>query len=279
MHTDTSIDSQGESPRPGQGRYPQHGDLLVERRADGCLSITINRPEKHNPLSRPVLGALRAALHAATDDEQLRCVLIRGAGDRFFAAGGDLVDLNSVRDEDAVMEMSDLACAALDAIRQCPVPVVACLNGDAIGGGAELAMAADMRLMASHARLGYIQGRLAITSAWGGGPDLFRVAGAARAVRMMARAELIDAELALQWGIADGVLHDGMEGEDLAAFMKPMLAMSPRVLRGIKAQATAYRRGGDWQACRQVERKHLVTSWLHEDHWLAAEKIMSKGSK
>ncbi|NYT26145.1 enoyl-CoA hydratase/isomerase family protein [Alcaligenaceae bacterium] len=254
-------------------------DLLIEQREGGAVWITLNRPAKHNALARHVLAGLRDAILRAQADEQLRCIVLRGAGDRYFAAGGDLVDLASVRDNDAVVDMSEQACAALQAVRDCPVPVIACLNGDAIGGGAELAMAADMRLMAAHARIGYIQARLAITSAWGGGPDLFRAVGPGRAMRMMTRSEMIDAGLALQWGIADGILNDGPDGEDLAAFLKPVLATRPQVLRGIKAQAIAHRRGGDWQECRRVERQHLVSTWLHDDHWAAAEKILSKGAK
>lgn len=252
--------------------------LLVERREDHSLWITINRPQKHNPLSRAVLEALRNALEACNNDAGLKCVVIRGAGERFFAAGGDLVDLNSIRDEAAAMKMSEDACAALESIRLCPVPVIAYLNGDAIGGGAELAMAADMRLISSHARVGYIQARLAITSAWGGGPDLFRIVGPARATRMMARAEMIDAQTALEWGVAEAIVS-GVDGEDFASFMKPLLSMSPIVLRGIKAQAIACRRGADWAESREIERMHLVTTWLHDDHWAAAEKILSKGSK
>ena len=278
MQTDIKPSPQQPQPNRAADGTPADEALLVDRREDDSLWITINRPQKHNPLSRAVLEALRQALEACVHDAELKCVVIRGAGERFFAAGGDLVDLNSVRDEAAVLKMSEDACAALEAVRVCPVPVIACLNGDAIGG-AELAMAADMRVMSAHARLGYIQGRLAITSAWGGGPDLFRIVGPARATRMMGRAEMIDAQTALQWGIAEAIVSDGVDGEDFASFMKPLLSMSPRVLRGIKAQAMAYRRGADWAESREVERKHLVTTWLHEDHWAAAEKIMSKGSK
>ena len=93
--------------------------------------------------------------------------------------------------------MMEEAGGALDAIRHCPVPVIAYLNGDAIGGGAELAVACDLRLQAGHARIGFIQSRLAITSAWGGGPDLFQLLGSARAMRMMCRGELVDAQQAL----------------------------------------------------------------------------------
>lgn len=109
------------------------------------------------------------------------------------------------------------------------------------GGGAELALACDMRLQSTHARIGYIQSRLAITSAWGGGPDLFRLLGPARAMRMMARAELVDADQALAWGLADAVITDGPRGADMAAFTKPLNTCPPQVLRGIKAQAVPAR--------------------------------------
>jgi enoyl-CoA hydratase/carnithine racemase len=210
--------------------------------------------------------------------EDLRYLVVTGAGDRYFAAGGDLRDLADVRDEARVLAMMEEAGAALDAIRQCPVPVIAFLNGDAIGGGAELALACDMRLQASHARIGYIQAKLAITSAWGGGPDLFQLIGPARATRMMSRCELVGADQALGWGLADGVISDGPDGSDFAAFTKPLNACAPQVLRGIKAQAMSARLGVGWKAHREVEKKHLVRTWLHDDHWTASEKLLSKAT-
>ena len=108
-----------------------------------------------------------------------------------------MLDLASVRDESATREMTEQARRALYTIRGCPIPVVVYLNGDAIGGGAELALACDIRLQAAHARIGFVHARLAITSAWGGGPDLCKLIGGARAMRMMGRCELIDAQQAL----------------------------------------------------------------------------------
>ena len=202
-----------------------------------------------------------------------------GAGERHFAAGGDLLDLASVRDEAATLAMTDDARGALDAIRFCPVPVLALLNGDAIGGGAELALACDMRLQSSHARIGFIQARLAITSAWGGGPDLCRLVGGARAMRMMSRCEMVDAPQALAWGLADAVIGDGPEGSDMQAFLEPMLACSPQVLRGIKAQTLAWRRGESYEASRAIEQQQVLKTWLHDDHWTASERLLSKAKK
>ena len=258
---------------------PATTDVLVEERWSGVVWITINRPGKHNALARPVLSRLGKAVASVGARADVRFIVLSGAGERYFAAGGDLVDLADVRDEPAAMAMMAEAGAALESIRACPVPVLAYLNGDAIGGGAELALACDMRLQDAQSRIGFIQARLAITSAWGGGPDLFRLIGPARATRMMSRCELVSAKEALEWGLADAVISDGSGGEDLAAFLKPMLACPPQVMRGIKAQAIACRRGLGWEAQRGVEQHHLVRTWLHDDHWAAAEKLLGKGTK
>ncbi|VTU15072.1 putative enoyl-CoA hydratase [Variovorax sp. SRS16] len=258
---------------------PNSQDITVDQRASGACWITIDRAHKHNALSRPVLEALSAAVREAGAQNGIRLIVLTGAGERFFAAGGDLVDLADVRDEPATRAMTDQARGALDVIRGCPVPVIALLNGDAIGGGAELALACDMRLQSSHARIGFIQARLAITSAWGGGPDLCRLVGGARAMRMMSRCELVDAQQALAWGLADAVIGDGPAGSDVQAFLEPMLACAPQVLRGIKAQTLAWRRGASFEDCRAVEQRQLLDTWLHDDHWSASEKLLSKAKK
>jgi enoyl-CoA hydratase len=258
---------------------PSGNEIVVDQRADGVCTITIDRPEKHNALARSVLAAIAGAVDAASHLPQTRLILLTGAGDRYFAAGGDLQDLSSVRDEAATNAMVDAARAALDTVRRAPVPVVAVLNGDAIGGGAELALACDMRLQAAAARIGFIQARLAITSAWGGGTDLFRLVGGARAMRMMSRCELVDAPQALAWGLADAVLTDGFDGADQRAFLEPLLGVAPQVMRGIKAQAIAWRSGVSSDAAWTVERQHLVGTWLHEDHWAASDRFLARSKR
>ena len=253
-------------------------EVSVSEPQPGAVWVTVDRVQKHNALARTVLAELAAAVRAAGARNEVRYVVVTGAGDQYFAAGGDLRDLSGVRDEAGVMAMMEEAGAALDAIRQCPVPVIAFLNGDAIGGGAELALSCDMRLQSAHARIGYIQAKLGITSAWGGGPDLFQLIGPAHAMRMMSRCELVPAEQALTWGLADAVIQDGPQGADFAAFTKPLNMCPPQVMRGIKAQAIVARQGAGWKAHRAVEQKHLVQTWLHDDHWALADKLLSKGS-
>ena len=265
--------SNSSAPTSGQA-----GQIQARETPEGAVWLTINRAEKHNALARQVLLDLAAHVRALGQQAHVRYIVITGAGDKYFAAGGDLRELTNVRDAHAVHTMMTDAFGSLQAIRQCPVPVIALLNGDAIGGGGELAAACDMRLMASHARIGYIQAKLAITSAWGGGPDLFKLVGPARAMRMMTRCELIDAATAQSWGLADAILSDGVDGADIAAFLKPLNHCSTLVLRGIKAQAIAARSNSSWAEHRDIEEQHLVRTWLHDDHWAAAEKLLKKTS-
>lgn len=254
-------------------------DIAVREGAQGAVWITIDRASKHNALGRQVLAGLSRAVNEYGRRPDTRLLVLQGAGERYFAAGGDLKELADVRDERATHEMADRSRAALDAVRHCPVPVLAYLNGDAIGGGAELALACDLRLQARHARIGFIQAKLAISSAWGGGPDLFQLVGSARALRMMARCELVDAQQALQWGLADAVIGDGPEGEDMSAFLAPMLACPPQVLRGMKTQARAWREGEALAQRRDTERSQVISTWLHDDHWRAAERVLTKSAR
>ena len=253
-----------------------NGDIAIDALGERLVRITINRAHKHNALARPVLRALAGAMKAAGGNPQTHCVLISGAGDKYFAAGGDLVDLAAVRSPAETGAMVDEATAALDAIRSCPVPVVAYLNGDALGGGAELAVACDMRLFAPHSRIGFIHGRIGITSAWGGGTDLCALVGPARAMRMMSRCEMVDAGWALRWGLADAIVRDGPSGNDAQDFLQPLLGLSTTVLHGIKAQTAALRRGDSHAARRKIERTHLVATWASVEHWTAVDRFLNR---
>lgn len=266
-------DRSPSAPSPAAPRLLADGGLtIVERGA--LLCVTVSRPEKMNPLSREVLVALRQTMTGVAHRADLRAVVITGAGNRYFAAGGDLRDLASVRSERATADMVDECRGALDAVRFCPVPVVAALRGDAIGGGAELALACDFRLMREGARIGFIHGRLAITAAWGGSADLYTLVGRSRALRMTARAEPIEAATALAWGLADGVVAEEALDEAVDAFVAPMLGHGAPLARAFKAQAIAARRGDDYETRRALEKSQLIQTWTHDDHWAAVERIL-----
>lgn len=245
---------------------------------DGAvLRITVDRPARHNPLSRPVLARLRVVLAEHAGDTTLRCALITGAGNRYFAAGGDVHELDAVRTPQQAREMSDEGRAALDAVRDFPVPVLAVLNGDALGGGAELALACDFRLMREGAHIGFVHGRLAITSAWGGGPDLASLIGPARALRMTARCEMVPAATALAWGLAEVCAADEAALDAAVQdFIAPLLRQSRHALHACTLQSRAMRRGLAQAERREIEQRHFVEAWVHADHWAAVARFLQR---
>lgn len=255
---------------------PATGTLQAEV-LDRVLRVTIDRPEKRNALSRAVLAELQEVFTAHAADEGLCLAVLRGAGDASFAAGGDLRDLSAVRTEADAARMAEEAKAALHAVRSFPVPVIAALNGDALGGGAELALACDLRVAAAHARIGFVQGRLNISTAWGGGVDLLRLVGTARGLRLLGRGEVLDARAARDAGLVDAVaaLGEGLEAA-LQEFVAPFLVQTPRVLRAFKALAAAVRRGDGREALDALETRLFAATWAHEDHWAAAETLLAR---
>jgi enoyl-CoA hydratase len=253
---------------------------LVVRAEGALLHVTISRPEKRNPLSRAVLAELGEVFERHAAHERFALAVLTGAGDKSFAAGGDLRDLEQVRTPEEARALFDLGNRAFNAIRHFPVPVIAALNGLALGGGAELALACDVRIAAAHARIGFVQGRLNIPTAWGGGSDLAAVIGPARALQLLAEARILDATEAFSAGIVEAV---SARGEDFAAFAgrfcASWLAQKPRVMRAFKWQCAARKLGLERAAADARDRELFAAAWCHEEHWAAAAGILQKEPK
>ncbi len=254
-----------------------HSPELKVESSGGVLRVTINRPDKRNALSGEVLRSLAEVFASNMSDPDLRVAILRGAGEQCFAAGGDLRELASITTLDGAAEMARDAKASLEEIRQFPLPVVAALNGDAMGGGAELAVACDFRIAAAHARIGFVQGRLNISTAWGGGIDLMRLVGTSRALGLLCRGDMLSGTEAAALGLVDAVAREGQSLDELIEdFVAPVLKQSPQVLRAFKAVAKGVRSGVPRAELNDIETRMFADTWVHEDHWAAAAKITSK---
>ena len=256
----------------------ENSEDLVKAVRDGLrLEVTINRPAKRNALSRATLTSLRTIFERNATDENIRIATLTGAGEKSFAAGGDLNDLSSLLTSAEAVEMSRQARSALDAIRTFPVPVIAVLNGDALGGGAELAVACDMRIAESHAHIGFVHGRLAITTSWGGGIDLPSIVGPSCALALLSRADVLTAAEAKEIGLVDVLVESHGEMSDaVTRFIAPMLTLPRRVLAGFIALNLAHRRGEGRQGLEFIETERFAETWVHEDHWSAAKTILTR---
>lgn len=248
--------------------------LLVEH-TDDLLRITINRPEKRNALSLGLLDQIGAAF-ASHKDAAIKVAVLSSAGDKAFAAGGDLQELDALRTREQARAMAARAHHVLDQIRYFPVPVIGALNGVALGGGAELAMACDLRIGTAKADLGLIQAQLAVTTAWGGGIDLINAVGNSSALAILAGGERMPAAEALRLGLYAAVCPAEEDFEVFtAAFIARYRSKSLNVLRGYKATAAA-RRQQLHTELTETARDAFVTAWVAEDHWQAAAGALKK---
>jgi enoyl-CoA hydratase len=220
--------------------------------------------------------ALERAAHLIETQAGVRIAIITGEGEKSFCAGGDIGAWSKLDPLTFGRTWIRHGHRALDALARLRQPLIAALNGHTLGGGAELALACDLRVMREGAHIGYIHGRLAITSAWGGGPDLVSLVGPARALRMTARCELVPAALALEWGLADALAPAESLGAALEEFVAPMLRQSGTALRGCKAQARAARNAQPFEQRRAIELDAFVTTWMHADHWAAVDRILDR---
>ncbi|MGI9324278.1 MAG: enoyl-CoA hydratase/isomerase family protein [Pseudomonadales bacterium] len=249
------------------------------------LWLRINRAEQHNALALDMLATIEAVLQLAAtelardaDPDWLRLVVLTGAGPHSFAAGGDLKELDSVRTVAATKAMSERGVAALNAVRDFPQPVVAGLNGAARGGGAELAMACDWRVAHGDAAIGFIQGRLNLSPAWGGGTDLLRKLGQGVAMRVLAEARVIAADEAVQLGLIELLLPVTAEefSAGLSEYVSQLSQHPAQILRSHKSLALAQYENRPRAHSQAVESALLVETWTHEDHWQAATGALKK---
>ena len=252
-------------------------DLVGSTVAAGILSVTLRRPEKRNALSRPLIAELAETFTHWRDRDDLSVAVLTGDGDKAFASGGDLRELSAVRTEAEAFAFAEQTRLALDTIRRFPVPVVAAVNGDALGGGAELALACDVRIAAPHARIGFLQGTLAIGSAWGGGTDLFRLLGSARSLSLLCGAEALPAEKAFSMGLLDAVAPPGEAfGDVVTAYTARFAARRPQVARAFKSLAIAYRDGVRPSEMVDIETRAFAQTWVHDDHWAAVDAVLNR---
>ncbi|HUR68618.1 MAG TPA: enoyl-CoA hydratase-related protein, partial [Candidatus Thermoplasmatota archaeon] len=191
------------------------------------LVLTLDRPEKRNALSAALRHALLEALAADKADPDARVVILRGAGDKAFAAGADLEEMaaRSTFEQRRFISAPNI----FTAVASHPKPVLAALNGHALGAGLELAMACDLRVAAPGAKLGQPEIGLGIIPGGGGTQRLPRLVGVGRASRMVLTGEPIDAATALAWGLVDEVADDPLaKAKEIG---RTMAAKSPVALR------------------------------------------------
>ena len=207
--------------------------VIIEQH-DGWVKLTLNRPEAKNALNTAILARLAEALTAAAADPTVRAALICGA-DGTFAAGADIAEIEGKTSAEGAHDPRKAHWAA---IRAFPKPLVAAVDGFALGGGFELALMSDMMVLGADARLGLPETNLGLIPGAGGAQRLLALAGRARATRMVLGGEIIDAATAYDWGIA-GWLATGPALPEAEALIARMCKRAPLALQAAKAALVA----------------------------------------
>jgi len=207
--------------------------VLVERK--GCAGvITINRPDVHNAWDREMLLKVESAIDAFDADPEVRAVILTGAGEKAFIAGGDIADLESRRGIAHFNDMSEVIQRVFRRFETLEKVTIAAVNGLALGGGTEIILCADIRLLADHARLGLPEINLGMFPGAGGTQRLIRQIPLCRAMEMMVTGEWLSAADAVALGLANRVVPRGALMTEALAVAEKVGAKSPFAIKLIK---------------------------------------------
>ncbi len=201
-------------------------------RSDSIATVTLHRPEALNALNATMRDELRSVFHDLASDPEVRAILLTGVGNRAFAAGADIRELQAT-DQESGRRVAEHGQEIFTEIERCGKPVIACINGFAFGGGLELAMACTLRLASHKAQLGLPEAKLGLTPGFGGVQRLVRLVGRGRALFMMLTAQTVNAEEAERIGLVEEVVsadHLMARARDIATTMSKL---SPLALQGV----------------------------------------------
>jgi enoyl-CoA hydratase len=216
------------------------GDKRIELGVDRSIAtIRINRPEKLNALNFEMLQALQRAADAVDAMGDLRAVILTGAGEKSFCAGGDIEAWSSWSAEDFAMTWVRIGHRAFDALARIRHPVIAALNGHCLGGGLELAVTADFRIAEDHVKIGQPETSLGIIAGWSGTQRAVRRFGAQTVRRMALAGEVFTSAECLQLGLVDKVVPKGESFATALAFANQIATRSPQATRITKMMINA----------------------------------------
>lgn len=255
------------------------GPDLLEQVKDGVAVLTLNRPDRLNAMSRPMLDALLEALPRLAEDPEIGVVVLTGAG-RGFCAGGD-VKAMAEGNELGGQTMEEKAQALRSRmetsrwLHEMPKPTIAMMRGPAAGAGLSLAMACDMRIASDTIRLGTAFARVGYSGDFGGSYYLTQLVGTAKARELYFTADLLDAQQALGLGLVNRVVADARLEEETMA-LASRLARGPRVAYRYMKRNMNAAESASLQEMLDLEAWHHTRTGMTEDHREAARAFVEK---
>lgn len=249
-------------------------EYLIEQLPSGILVFKITRPDKRNAVNFKVMEGLEEAIER-TKLADVQALVITGEGEQAFCSGGDLSVFHALRTEEEAHEMLSRMGEILYNLAVLPKPTVALINGTAVGGGCEIATACDFRIAKIGAKLGFIQGSLAITTGWGGGTLLFERIDAAHALKLLTEASIYRAEQLDHIGMISQVV-DEVDITVAERFLEEERSIQSEVLSAYKQiQIRKWQASGLYERMMQEVRQCAVL-WAREEHHQAVDVFLNR---
>jgi enoyl-CoA hydratase len=242
---------------------------------DGIATLAIHRPQVKNAIDRRTMKEMGAAAELAGRDRDLRAFILTASGEEAFVSGGDLRYFQSLSTDRQVREMLSMMRRVLMRIERLPVPTIAAINGYAIGGGTEVALACDLRIASAEASFIFRQVDVGLITAWGGGQRLQRLIGPARASRLLLLGEIVPAQEALALGLVDRVVARSRLMTEAFALARRIAAKPPLAIRAMK-RALVEGRNMSFQGGLNLEGKLFRSLWKSKDHDEAMAAFLEK---
>lgn len=243
---------------------------------DGRVGIlTINRPEVRNAIDIDTMEELEVLLDQLERDRELTALIVTGAGDEAFVAGGDLKYFQTL---DTIYKGRDMSLRMqhiLNRIERLDFPVIAALNGYAFGGGCEVMVACDIRVCDERAQMGFRQVAFGIMCGWGGANRLQRIIGRSRALMLLLTGDVIEAPRAFELGLVDVLAPAGKAVEEARALAHRMAENAPLSVRFTK-RALHVGKDMPLSASIDYEAELFCTLWASADHEEAVEAFFAK---
>ncbi|MGA3192777.1 MAG: enoyl-CoA hydratase-related protein [Candidatus Bathyarchaeia archaeon] len=207
---------------------------IIYEKSEGVATITLNRPEALNVFSKEVVEEVLRALEDVKSDENVRVVVLTGAGEKAFSAGADIkamAGMTALKARELSL-MGESLCLALENLEK---PVIAAINGYALGGGLEVAMAGDIRIASENARMGQTEVNFGLIPGWGGTQRLTRLVGMTKAKELVFTGKMLDARTAEQLGLINMVAPADKFMETVRQFALELASKPPVALKVAKA--------------------------------------------
>lgn len=248
--------------------------LLLDKKDNGVRILTFNRPDVLNALNLDTMTAFLRAINTLERDADMRALVLTGAGDRAFSSGGDLSELRNRLSESDGAYFTRIVTDTLQRMADLPVPVIAAINGYALGGGSEIALACDMRIADDNVKMGMVQIGMGLTPGWGAGQRLLQLVGYPKAMEILLKGEMLRADTLQSLGIVNAVVPSGLALIHALTFANQIAERPPRVVKSIKRLL----RAGQTQSLEeatQLEYQLFAPLWADQPHIEAVEKFFA----